>query len=60
MLRILEEVIPGLKVNGENLNNIRYANYTVLMAAASKGELHRLLDISVEESGHLGLSLNVK
>ena len=58
ILRNLEES-EGLKVNGENLNNLRYADDTSLLAG-SEEDLQRLLDIVVEESEKLGLSLNVK
>ena len=49
----------GLRVNGETINNIRYADDTVLIAE-SETDLQKLLDITVEESDKLGLSLNVK
>ena len=55
ILRNLEES----EVNGENLNNLRYADDTSLLAG-SEEDLQRLLDIVVEESEKLGLSLNVK
>ena len=58
ILRNLEDT-PGLKVNGENLNNLRYADDTVLMAE-SEAQLQKLLDIVVKESEAMGLSLNVK
>ena len=48
-----------LKANGENLNNLRYADDTSLLAG-SEEDLQRLLNIVVEESDKLGLSLNVK
>ncbi|KAK3755332.1 hypothetical protein RRG08_026062 [Elysia crispata] len=47
----------GLKANGENLNNLRYADDTSLLAG-SEEDLQRLLNIVVEESEKLGLSLN--
>ena len=47
------------KANGENLNNLRYADDTSLLAG-SEEDLQRLLNIVVEESEKLGLSLNVK
>ena len=58
ILRNLEDS-TGLKVNGENLNNLRYADDTALMAGSEK-ELQLLLDIVVKESEAMGLSLNVK
>ncbi|KAK3788180.1 hypothetical protein RRG08_056681 [Elysia crispata] len=47
----------GLKANGENLNNLRYADDTSLLAG-SEEDLQRLLGVVVEESERLGLSLN--
>ena len=58
ILRNLDES-EGLKANGENLNNLRYADDTSLLAG-SEEDLQRLLNIVVEESEKLGLSLNVK
>ncbi|GFO06926.1 endonuclease-reverse transcriptase [Plakobranchus ocellatus] len=51
--------ITGLKINGENLNNLRYADDTVLKAEPGK-QLQKLLDTVVLESEKMGLSLNVK
>ena len=58
ILRHLND-IPGLKVNGENINNIRYADDTALIAGSEK-DLQTLLDIVVKESENMGLFLNVK
>ena len=58
ILRNIEEC-PGLKVNGENINNIRYADDTVLIADSEKN-LQLLLDTVVTESERKGLLLNVK
>ena len=58
ILRNLENY-PGVKINGENINNIRYADDTVLIAD-SEENLQRLLDITIEKSEELGLTLNVK
>ena len=58
ILRNLDES-EGLKANGENLNNLRYADDTSLLAG-SEEDLQRLLNIVVEESEKLGLSLSVK
>ncbi|GFO15376.1 retrovirus-related pol polyprotein line-1 [Plakobranchus ocellatus] len=49
----------GLKINGGNLNNLRYADDTVLIAESGK-QLQKLLDTAVLESERMGLSLNVK
>ena len=50
---------PGIKINGEVINNIRYADDTALIAGSEK-ELQTLLDIVVTESERRGLYLNVK
>ena len=49
----------GVKINGENINNIRYADDTVLIAD-SEENLQRLLGITIEKSEEMGLILNVK
>ena len=58
ILRNLENY-PGVKINGENINNIRYADDTVLIAD-SEENLQRLLDITIEKSEEMGLTLNIK
>ena len=58
ILRNLESY-PGVKINGENINNIRYADDTVLIAD-SEENLQRVLDITIEKSKEMGLTLNVK
>ena len=58
ILRNLENY-PGVKINEENINNIRYADDTVLIAD-SEENLQRLLDITIEKSEEVGLTLNVK
>ena len=58
ILRNLENY-PGVKINGENINNIRYADDTVLIAD-SEENVQRLLDITIEKSEEMGLTLNVK
>ncbi|GFO16959.1 endonuclease-reverse transcriptase [Plakobranchus ocellatus] len=51
--------ISGLKINGENLNNLRYADDTVLNAECGK-KLQKLLDTVDLENERMGISLNVK
>ncbi|GFO36225.1 retrovirus-related pol polyprotein line-1 [Plakobranchus ocellatus] len=51
--------ISGLKINGENLYNLRYADDTVLISESGK-RFQKLLDSVVLESERMGLSLNVK
>ena len=58
ILRNLENY-PGVKINGENINNIRYADDTVLIAD-SEENLQRLLDITIEKSEEMALTLNGK
>ncbi|GFO06202.1 retrovirus-related pol polyprotein from type-1 retrotransposable element r2 [Plakobranchus ocellatus] len=50
---------PGIKVGGLNINNLRYADDTVLIAE-NKEDLQKLLDIVEEESRKKGLELNSK
>ena len=53
----LSEVQAGIKIAGRNINNLRYANDTTLMAE-SKEELKSLLMKVKEESEKVGLKLN--
>ena len=55
----LEETQAGIKIAGRNINNLRYADYTTLMAE-SKEELKRLLMKVKEESEKVGLKLNIQ
>ena len=55
----LDEVPAGIKMAGRNINNLRYADDTTLMAE-SKGELNILLMKVKEESEEAGLKLNIK
>ena len=50
----LEEAQAGIKIAGINVNNVRYADDTTLMAE-SEGELKSLLMKVKEESGKVGL-----
>ena len=58
IMRALEGM-PGIKVGGYNMNNIRYADDTVLIAD-NENELQEMLDTVVRESEKKGLSLNKK
>ncbi|GFR79706.1 retrovirus-related Pol polyprotein LINE-1 [Elysia marginata] len=51
--------VPGLKVNGENINNLRYADDTVLLAE-SENDLQNLVTIIEEKSEQYGLMMNTK
>uniref|UniRef100_A0AC11CY74 Uncharacterized protein n=1 Tax=Ovis aries TaxID=9940 RepID=A0AC11CY74_SHEEP len=55
----LEEAQAGIKIAGRNINNIRYANDTTLMAE-SEEELKSLLMKVKEESEKVGLKLNIR
>ena len=55
----LEESQAGIKIAGRNINNLRYADTTTLMAE-SEEELKSLLMRVKEESEKTGLKLNIK
>ena len=55
----LEEAQAGMKIAGRNINNLRYADDTTLMAE-SEEELKRLLMKVKEESSKVGLKLNIQ
>ena len=55
----LKETQAGIKIAGENINNLRYADDTTLMAE-SEEELKSLLMKVKEESEKVGLKLNVQ
>ena len=55
----LEETQAGIKIAGRNINNLRYADDTTLMAE-SEGELKSLLMKVKEESEKVGLKLNIQ
>ena len=55
----LDEAQAGIKVTRRNINNLRYANDTTLMAE-SEEELKSLLVKVKEESGKVSLKLNIK
>ena len=55
----LEEAQAGIKVPGRNINNLKYADDTTLMAQ-SEEELKSLLMKVKEESEKVGLKLNIQ
>ena len=55
----LEEAQAGIKTEGRNINNLRYADDTPLMAEGKK-ELKSLLMEVKEESEKVGLKLNIQ
>ena len=55
----LDEAQDGIKIAGRNINNLRYAEDTTLMAE-SEEELKSLLMKVKEESEKVGLKLNIQ
>ena len=55
----LDEAQAGIKIARRNINNLRYADDTTLMAE-SEEELKSLLMKVKEESGKIGLKLNIQ
>ena len=55
----LEEAQAGIKIAGRNINNLRYADDTTLMAE-SEEELKSLMMKVKEESEKVGLKLNIQ
>ena len=54
----MEEAQVGVKIPGRNINNLRYADDTTLMAESE--ELKSILMKAKEESGKVGLKLNIQ
>ena len=54
----LEEAQAGIKIAGRNINNLRYADDTIIMAESE--ELKSLLMTVKEESEKVGLKLNIQ
>ena len=55
----LEEAQAGIRISGRNINNLRYADDTTLMAE-SEEELKSLLMKVKEENEKVGLKLNIQ
>ena len=55
----LEEAQAGIKIAGRNLNNLRYADDTTLMAESEKELKNHLMKVK-EESEKVGLKLNIQ
>ena len=55
----LDEAQAGIRISGRNINNLRYADDTTLMAE-SKEELKSLLMKVKEESEKVALKLNIQ
>ena len=55
----LEEAQAGIKISGRNINNLRYADDTTLMAESEEGLKSLLMKVK-EESEKAGLKLNIQ
>ena len=55
----LEEAQAGIKIAGRNINNLRYADDTTLMAESEEELKSRLMKVK-EESEKVGLKLNIQ
>ena len=55
----LEETQAGIKIAGGNLNNLRYADDTTLMAESEEEPKSLLMEVK-EESENVGLKLNIQ
>ena len=55
----LEETQAGIKIAGRNINNLRYADDTTLMAESEEGLKSLLMKVKVE-SEKVGLKLNIQ
>ena len=56
----LDEAQAGIKIAGRNINNLRYADDTTLMAESEQEEPKSLLMKVKEESEKIGLKLNIQ
>jgi len=55
----LEEAQAGIKIAGRNINNLRYADHTTLMAESEEDLKSLLMKVKVE-SEKVGLKLNIQ
>ena len=55
----LEEAQAGIKISGRNINNLRYADDTTLMAESEEGLKNLLMKVK-EESENVALKLNIQ
>ena len=53
------EALPGIKIGGRSINNLRYSDDTALIAT-SEADLQNLLNIVNQKTKSLGLGLNIK
>ena len=56
---VLEEAEAGIKIAGRNLNNLRYADVTTIMAESEEALKSLLMKVKVE-SEKVGLKLNIQ
>ena len=56
----LDEAQGGIKFAGRNINNLRYADDTTLMAESEEEELNSFLMKVKEDSEKVGLKLNIQ
>ena len=54
----LDKLQAGIKIGGRNINNLRYADNTTLIAESEEG--YKILLIMVKESERASLRLNIK
>ena len=54
----LDEAQAGIKIAGRNINNLRYADDTILMAESKEEPKSYLMKVK-EESEKVGLKLNI-
>ena len=55
----LEEAQAGIKISGRNINNLRYANDTTLMAESEEELTSLLMKVKVENK-KVGLTFNIQ
>ena len=55
----LDEAQPGIKIAGRNINNLRYADETILMAKSVEELKSRLMKVK-EENEKVGLKFNIQ
>ena len=55
----LDEAQAGIKIAGKNINNLRYADYTTVMAESEEEPKSLLMKVK-EESEKVGLKLNIQ
>ena len=55
----LDKAQAGIKIAGRNINNLRYADDTTLIAESEEELKSRLMKVK-EESGNVGLKLNIQ